>query len=61
MRPVDLTDLGLAGEDWSLKLDEIWRRYQKDRSPEAKEQYRILLKQLSDLTLRRDRLWPDEE
>ena len=54
MRAVDVSDTGLASEDWNLRLDEIWRRYQKDRDPEAKEQYRKLLKQLSDLALQDD-------
>jgi len=50
MPAVDVTKLGSAqsSEDWRLKLDVIWRSYQKDRNPEAKEQYRALLKRFSD-------------
>jgi hypothetical protein len=39
-------------EDWRNKLDEIWLRYEVDRSPEVKQEYQSLLKQFADLILR---------
>ena len=35
-------------EDWRNKLDVIWLRYEIDRSPDTKEEYRRLLKQVLD-------------
>ena len=54
---------GLPGleVDWRNKLDAIRLRYEIDRSPEVKEEYRRLLKQFADLVLRGKRPPSDED
>jgi hypothetical protein len=43
-RDVEQTD-----EDWRIKLDELWRRFQVDRNPETKIEFGRALKQFGDL------------